>query len=252
MINLLRKKARNTPYTSNNLFHFVGHLNADDHSANYDVLLKVLNDECISHPPHENGWGTVSYTINWQRSLLDEKLIIPTVTCFADIPLESLGIHVKKYGKFGLSFKREFLIKFGARPVMYFPLSNFDLGSPNGKELIMDIEATYKGFQNQVIFKNPSLSDMPGRTLAKAPENEDQAISQINNMIAKDFIAFIKPFDSHLHDDHPDNFYMEREWRKFGNLKFTPRDIENIIVAKDYSSHLQRAFPYYEGKIEEV
>jgi Putative abortive phage resistance protein AbiGi, antitoxin len=251
---LIYHKEMHTTYTSNLLFHFVGHSNPDDHSANYDVLLKVLHDECISHSPHENNWGKVSYTINWERSLLDEdeKLIVPTVTCFTDIPFESLGIHVKKYGKFGLSFQRELLMKYGARPVMYVPLHKEDWGSINGETMLKDIEAIYKSFHGIVVSKNPFFGEMSVRHLGTMPQNEAEAVMGINNVFAKDFLAFIKPFNTHLEENHPDNFYMEREWRKHGNLKFTTRDVENIIVAKGYSSRLEMAFPQYKGKVVEI
>jgi ribosomal protein L24E len=41
------------------------------------------------------------------------------MVCFCDIPIGDLGIHIKKYGQFGLAFKKSFLIERGANPVLY-------------------------------------------------------------------------------------------------------------------------------------
>lgn len=252
MIKWFTQKPTNTPYTSDNLFHLVGFKHPGDHINNYETLNKILNDKCVSYSCKVKGWGETSYVINWNKSLLDEGLIFPKMTCYADIPFSSLDIHVKKYGKFGVSFKREYLIKFGARPVMYVPLSDNHWGSPFGEKLLLNIEAIYKGFHEHVAVKNEPLIEKKGRFIGDSPQNEIQAIDQIDKIVAKDFLAFIKPFNSHLDSTHPDNFYMEREWRKLGNLVFNPDDVVKIIVAKGFESQLAKAFPHYKSKIIEI
>lgn len=41
-------------------------------------------------------------------------------------------------------------------------------------------------------------------------------------------MAYIKLFDATLPDDHPDNYYMEREWRSLDNICFSVEDIRTI------------------------
>src|ERR1019366_7648127 len=41
--------------------------------------------------------------------------------CFCDIPLGDLDLHMRKYSRFGIAFRKEFLLKKGATPVMYVP-----------------------------------------------------------------------------------------------------------------------------------
>jgi hypothetical protein len=46
-------------------------------------------------------------------------MVTPQVVCFCDIPLPDLPLHMTKYSRFGIAFRREFLISFGANPVFY-------------------------------------------------------------------------------------------------------------------------------------
>src|SRR5215467_5099242 len=123
-------------YTSGELFHFVGFRSPDDHETNYKTLLKVLGDCWVSHPPHERNWGRTQAAIDCSKRLILEELIVPAVTCYADIPLDHLGLHARKYGMFGVSFRRDYLVKYGARPVFYIPFSRSDFLSPFGIEML--------------------------------------------------------------------------------------------------------------------
>ena len=100
-------------YTSDELFHFVGRRAPGDHEANYQTLLKVLRGGCVSHPPHGRDSGIVSVNVNLARELISGGMVVPTVTCFCDIPVDHLALHVRKYGTFGLSIKRHLLIAAG-------------------------------------------------------------------------------------------------------------------------------------------
>jgi hypothetical protein len=81
-------------YLSNELFHFVGNSHPTDHELNYTILSAILNDGCVSHPPHLPGSGETSIRSNFEGSLLKDELVVPTVTCFCDIPAEHLDVHV--------------------------------------------------------------------------------------------------------------------------------------------------------------
>ena len=244
------------PYTSDTLHHFVGYAHPTDHQKNFDVLTKILSAGWVSHPPHENNHGTVSYAMNWEGSLLTENLIIPTVTCFAEIPYQSLGIHIKKYGAFGLSFWRDHLFMFGGRPVMYIPTGPIDgILSIHGTALLKDVDLAYKGFNEHVISKHDSSEDelvRKPRSVGKMPTDERSAVQAMDSVFTRHFLAFIKPFYSEYANDHPKNYYMEREWRKFGNLEFKPVDVVKVFVGKGFKSNLEQEFPDYVGRIEEI
>ena len=59
-------------FFSNELFHFVGRSDPQNHEANFAVLEKILSSKCVSHPPHEPGWSTTSIHINWVETLSTE------------------------------------------------------------------------------------------------------------------------------------------------------------------------------------
>ena len=42
--------------------------------------------------------------------------------------------------------------------------------------------------------------------------------------------AYVKLYDVSLPDDHPDNYYMEREWRCLKNVNFSLSDIHTIYL----------------------
>ena len=229
----------------------MGHASPDDDCANYEKLGKILKSNCISHPPHDCTWGGVSHVTNWDHRLETEQLIVPWVTCYADIPVQALSIHLKKYGKFGVALPRSLLTKYGARPVMYIPMRSDDWESINGLTLLRDIEAIVKGFHEHVVDKQGAESKSD-RTLGEKPNTPETAIFEMESMTFKDFLAFIKPFNSELADDHPSNFYLEREWRKYGNMKFEITQISTVVVAKGYAERVARDFPMYKGRTCEI
>lgn len=238
-------------YTSDELFHFVGHSSPCDDEANYEILAKVIRGNCISHAPHDGTWGQVKYTTTWAEQLAVEKLIVPSITCYADIPFEALDTHVSKYGKFGLSLPTWLLTKYGARPVTYVPMRSDDWQSPNGLTLLRDIEAIVKGFHEQVV-ERLEQSESGERQLGQKPNSAEKAIHAVHNLLMKDFLAFVKPFNSELPHNHRDNYYMEREWRKYGNMVFEASQVSRIVVAKGFKSRVEAEFPEYINRVFEI
>jgi len=235
-------------YLSDELFHFVGNGHAADHERNYGILTAVLADGCVSHPPHAKGWGTTSIHSRFSGSLLTEKLFVPTVTCYCDIPAEHLDIHVRKYGLFGLSFDAGLLTRYGARPVIYVPTRADNDGSPYGTTLLKNVEGIYRGFHQQFMESMP-LPPNRMRALGGIPISPSTSAREMHNMFIKDFLAFIKPFDSELSDDHPEYYYAEREWRKYGNLVFEPGNVRRVVVADGFEHRFATAYPEYASTI---
>lgn len=236
-------------YFSEELFHFVGHTDPSDHEKNYSTLKSILQSGCISHPPHNTDWGATSITFTWDNALVS-GMIVPTVVCFCDIPREHLSLHINKYGAFGLSLPKGLLARYGGRPVMYVPIRADNHRSPFGAEMLRDVEQVYRGFRLHILGK-VDHGDRVTRMLGTLPASEQEAASAMDSVFTKHFLAFLKPYDLHLAEDHLEHYYAEREWRKFGNQQFSPSDVRRIIVAPGYKQRLGRELPQYERRIEE-
>ena len=99
-----------TNYVSDELFHSVGFRHPDEHRENYKILKEILAGGWISYWPHAKDWGEHRIEINWDADMVKGEFLIPTITCFADIPYECLGFHGQKYGQFGISIDRSYLV----------------------------------------------------------------------------------------------------------------------------------------------
>jgi len=176
-------------------------------------------------------------------------MLVPEMVCFCDIPLEHLGGHIEKYGRFGLSLNKEYAIHCGARPVTYFPTHGDDRSSVYGSTEILDFEAAYKGFVKHILHSHGELPD--SRTLTKIAETPLQAVAAVNNTFQRGIFAHVKVFNADLAEDNPDYFYAEKEWRRLGNIKFSPAEVQHVVVAPGFADHLSKAVPTYARKIEE-
>jgi hypothetical protein len=231
-------------YISDVLYHFVGFRHPSDNEVNYDLLQKILNAGSIRHHETLPGWRIVEY--KWSDALSEGALLVPQVTCFCDIPYQGLEIHKKKYGSFGIGLSRKFLVRSGARPVMYFPvpLEETDellYGRPFLKKWI-DMRA---GFDHILVTPNTGGGM---RTLFQEPSDEREAVFAADDLITE-FFAYLKAFNPDLEDDNPENFYMEREWRKRGHLKFTDDDIQQVVIDLSYADRFAFDFPQLVKKV---
>lgn len=241
----------NSNYTSDELFHFVGHSSPLDDDSNYQTLSNVLRERCISHPPHDLSGIEIKYTVDWRQRLETETLIIPDVTCFADIPIDALSIHTSKYGKFGLGLTKSLLIRYGTRPVMYFPTRHDDCLGATGTSMLREIESVIRGFNEFYVEPQESAEEWT-RIMGEIPRSPDDVVSALESILLREFLAFIKPYNSELTDGDPNNYYMEREWRKLGNMPFKLEQVTSVAVARNYQVRMESDFPQLKGRIVEI
>lgn len=220
-------------YTSQHLFHFVGRSEPDD-QAKFDLLTKILRDEQLRHPPfgkHSSKYGYTSVLEDgeWVGSVVTERQgrcgdhpLFDNIVCFADIPFESLALHMSKYSQFGLAFDKAYLAERGVRPVMYFPhwksTPGLSIHGIGGAERI----------------------DSLLKRLFQKEFDDDNALKRT---VLLDLMAFIKAFDVNKPEDDIDNYYMEREWRAVGYVPFALSDIEQVLLPERYHYGFSQRFP---------
>jgi hypothetical protein len=190
-------------YVSDELTHFVGGKLPSDEER-YALLVKILSSGWLIAPGTEDKdgprEGTVWHTYAWHRKVSDpEGLFSSSAVCFCDIPVADFGLHVKKYGGFGLAFSKTYLIEKGAAPVFYVPrgVRLFEKTRAEAlDELAEEIRRIHPSIQKgeEFTFKHPEPS-------------------KLEKFLEDILLPYVKPFDEGKADDDPDNYYMEREWR---------------------------------------
>lgn len=222
-------------YVSNELTHFVGRgLKTDE--ERYFLLVKILKSGWLTPGPVQDPQERHRTLITTPGAKFSaEEMFNPHVVCFCDIPVGDLSIHMEKYKHFGLAFTKGFLIKKEARPVFYM---------------------------TQVVAKEfDALSDRYGRLFSSAnlgrlirerklTTEEYGLFEQLRVYLDFNVLSLCKPFDERRTSDvDPQNFYMEREWRVFGNVHFDVTDVYRIIIPQEYSAQFRQDMVEYCGQL---
>ncbi|WP_301584685.1 abortive infection system antitoxin AbiGi family protein [Halomonas alkaliantarctica] len=254
-------------YISKELVHFVGRgMKAREQ---FGLLCKILSDGWITHPPHNpNISGNLS--INSGVSISENEMYSPEITCFADIPISDLSLHMEKYSSVGLSFSKEFIADSGGVPVHYLPINTqvkrsksldgseiHNLIAEHGAENLMDqmSEVIPKGQHfDDMLREYHELFSIFGELARK--EDPSPGVSGLFKRVVElqrffDFhiFSYLKFFDHRKSDDDPENFYFEREWRIVGNVSFSTEDIKTVFFPRCYSTDFREAFPGYAGQV---
>jgi hypothetical protein len=62
-------------------------------------------------------------------------------------------------------------------------------------------------------------------------------------------LSYCVPFDSELDNSDERHFYMEREWRVRGDVRFTLTDVERVVLPRECASSFRSELPVYEGQL---
>lgn len=223
-------------YTSDVLYHLVGRRDPTNDERNLKTLRAILQSMEIRTNSVADKSGGITLMIDSERECVEGEPIAQTVTCFCDIPFESLGLHTSKYGQFGVGVDRKRVAEWGGRPVIYIPtLPRNELSANNRfcKEAI----SSWKGLD--VFFPDQPLESE--RYVGAAPVSPIEAVDLAGSLILN-MLAFVKTFNVELLEDHPENYYMEREWRKLANLPLHLPLLE-IIAPIRYHASIREEFP---------
>src|ERR1035438_5309632 len=227
-------------YVSDELTHFVGRSRRNDLEAHYALFLKIIRGGLLTHPPH-NPEVSGNLMVRSDAKISGNEMYIPQMVCFCDIPMEDLGIHASKYGRFGLAFKKSYAAGQGASPVFYVAKSSsvwapresseIDPLALDPRDQIMKRVSRADHFDEMVSAHHREYQSMLEQRLEELVQSGSEPIrvaSRIQRFLAFNLFAYLKFFDESKVDDDPDNYYMEREWRVLGNVQFTLEDVARV------------------------
>jgi hypothetical protein len=232
-------------YISKELTHFVGRGLSEE--AQYLVLVDIITSGWLTHPPHMLD-VTPHINIETKGKISKNEMYNPTVVCFCDIPVKDIHIHVSKYSRFGLSFLKEFLIPKGANPVFYIA-KNSIVGNPakGYSTRAEEFDKAMDTYHNLFSFAIDALSRREGK--GRVPQNATQMLLDVESFLDYNIFSFLKVFNDSLPDEDPENFYMEREWRMFGNLQFETDNVCRVILPQAFVKRFRKDVPTYTGEI---
>lgn len=208
--------------------------------SNYSELVRVIVPEMLC-------WNSEQQKVDKKHNV--EKIIKSSpVCCLADIPIQHLNFHSKRYGKFAIGFHRQSAIKHNFNPVLYSLVDSpivssifSGLSTINSstetfhiKKDINEIDRILGGIQKKIdeldhysssIYKEDFDFKLAIEEEIKTLESHiDDAKKSIS-----DFVAFVKTFT----EDEFNSIYCEREWRSITPYNFTFEDIAMIVLPKE-------------------
>jgi hypothetical protein len=248
-------------YVSKELIHFVGRRLAEDerYDEQYELLIRILKEGWLKADPENTNErfpfpDENSFVLNIRESLTEDvsqPAFQPLVVCFCDIPVKYLGIHMNKYGYFGLSFLKRFLIGKGVSPVFY---------CAKNSKVISTLHANRMSYFQEQLDRYRRRFPIRGELYDLLDKNMDEDTFQrfildqteLYTLMGFYVFGFIKMFDDALDDENPNNFYMEREWRKLGDMRFALDDVYRVILPEPYAERFHRDLPEYSGLIQPI
>lgn len=247
------------------LTHFVGRGPIADEvpspereEQQYETLSAILRSRFLADSPDRPPGSFLAYSVG-NDPLCSNEMVSVSPVCFCDIPLDDLGLHMGKYGEFGLGFERAYLVARGASPAFYVAHDSFVRARPQAGivtrgEHFNEMGSIY-GQLRAFVFsggREPGTEDADlHEILAAHPElRGEPAVQRLTERLHKltQFLdsyvfGYVKCFDSGLPDDDDRNFYLEREWRVPRRIDFTLDDVAFVVVPRAFVSRLRGEFP---------
>jgi hypothetical protein len=239
-------------YVSPDLTHFVG-ASLPTQKSQFALLKKIVRQGVLQARPRSrrlpsNVFEHAKYV---DRKLSSNEAYRGSIVCFCDIPLADLHLHMQKYSRFGIAFRKVFLAEHGVAPVMYIPCS----GRPSllhFYDLKPDARFPTRGISSQAMVFDRFwryLNNFHKRVESTEDEELVREWRRVVGFLDLSILSYLKFFDHRLHDEDDENYYMEREWRASKSVEFELNDIQRIIIPSAYSRTLRRVFPDYDGEI---
>jgi hypothetical protein len=121
-------------------------------------------------------------------------------------------------------------------------------------EELRELEAAYEEARRKSLTEFEELQDLQRRGKSPAirfyQARPGALASVVASFITTHVLAFVKIFDDALADDDPDNFYMEREWRVLGSVRFQLDDVARVFLPRSYARRIRDDLPEYVGQVD--
>ncbi len=248
-------------YTSDELTHFVGQRYPTD-DERYDLLLKIIREGRLKASGIPGAGGEAAsgpiLSITGPGKISDETAVRGQIVCFCDIPLSGLGLHMEKYGSFGIAFRKSFLVTKGANPVFYVAKDSIlpgdqlvptGSGAPEIRRGVTRADIMDRIHAEALSLSTKTHEAMIGESCDQAFRDYLLRVDLLHLLLYQAALAFVKPFDSSEPEDSVNNYYMEREWRIYGDVLFAVHDVARIILPATYADRFRGDFPDYGGEL---
>ena len=251
-------------YVSEELTHFIGRSLASQ-DEQFKLLVHILRSRWLQ-ASYRMEFGAGSYLRgDSSKQLSSNEAVRAATVCFCDIPVPSLDIHMRKYSQFGLAFSKRYLVRRGVSPVFYVAANAAPPPTPGigPRSLGATFDELYKDLYTVMNQMNELVNQMSGRagqrvTFKLSPPGTPlqlQVLGKLNAFagdLDKLLFAHLKFFDGTLPEEHIDNYYMEREWRKIDGLSFQWENITAVILPKRFVRLLREHLPEFQWPIRTV
>lgn len=155
------------------------------------------------------------------------------VCCLSDIPVQHLGYHAARYGKFAIGFHRAAVVQHGFNPVFYSLHNSSVLRSIcNGFWNVKNADTSIiRDTASDIEDVEPDDEDVRNK-LSMTASVLDLLVEDLDNTLESareslgEFIAFVKTFEDHEFA----TVYCEREWRSVSAFAFRWQDLAMIVL----------------------
>lgn len=210
---------------SSSVFHF---------TKRYDVLKLILGQKRLRS----------SLNLEAARDLYTSQyyIAIPMI-CFCDIPLKYVAEeHVKRYGKYGVGFTKEWAIKNQIQPILYRPngsvVNKVTTGLEERQKSIAKVVQTLKSMDNSVVRSSIEALTKDATQITKLTKQigtVSKAYSDVReNYLDREWRYIDSSYDPIFVNDETERTSLNNEYQDLKldsmYLNFTLNDIEHIIV----------------------
>ncbi len=207
-------------YINESLVHWTGRSKTENDALD---ILKTICEEQILRLTYCPNYSDKSYKP------------LSAMACFTEIPLNFSGQHCNQFGRFGIAFRKETMIEYGANPVLYTTNTHFERIKHIGTllERMKDLE------------KDREWKEDPDIEPYQFTEDETIALMEIMELLQE---------YSHRKEDGIDYItYYQREWRlTFKVLPFAGSDSEFLAGMSCFYIRNGKSYHIFKFKREDV